>query len=83
MNIRQQAEQLLAEFNTCITARPRSNAAEVQLEKDTVSHWAVYLNRQLAWGSDIEVAEACHQLAPRLDSLKKKLVFEILKHGSV
>lgn len=83
MNIKEHAENLLNDFDSCVRARPKSNAAEVQLEKDAVAVFAVHLNKQIAWGSDNEIAEACYQLAPRLNELKKKLVFEILKHGSV
>lgn len=80
---RTRADQLIKEFNLCMRARPRGNAAAVQLEKDTVAHWAVHLNRQLAWGSDVEIAEACNQLESRLKSLQEKLIIEILTNGSI
>lgn len=80
---RARAVKLIEEFDICMRARPRGNAAAVQLEKDSVAHWAVYLNRQLAWGSDIEIAEACNQLETRLKSLQEKLIIEILTNGSV
>ncbi len=80
---RARAEKLLEDFNLCMRARPRGNAAAVQLEKDTVAHWATYLNRQLAWGSDVEISEACNQLQSRLQSLQEKLIIEILTNGSV
>ena len=82
-DFREYARELLEDFDLCIRAKPKSNVADVQLEKDAVGVWAVHLNKQVAWGSDSEIAEACHQLAPRLEELKKKLVFEILKHGTV
>ena len=81
MNIRDKGEELLTEFNWCCCAKPKHNAIDIQLEKDSVSTWAVHLHRQLRWGTDNEVAEACHQLEPRLKSLKEKLIFEVLKHG--
>lgn len=83
MDPRDRARELLDDFNLCLRAKPKDNAAEVQLEKDSVGKWAVHLNNQLGWGSDNEIVEACYQLEPRLESLKKKLVFEILKHGTV
>lgn len=80
---RVRADKLIEEFNLCMRSRPRGNAVEVQLEKDAVSHWAVYLNRQLAWGSEVEIAEACNQLESRLKSLQEKLIIEILTNGSL
>ncbi len=81
MNIRDHAERLLEEFDYCMKARPRHNAVDVQLEKDSVAKWAYHLNSQIAWGTDNDIAEACHQLEPRLNSLKEKIVIEVLKYG--
>jgi hypothetical protein len=72
------ANELLAEFDMCCRARPMNNAVEVQIAKDSVAKWADHLNRQRAWGSDLEIAEACHQLEPRLNQLKEKIVLEVL-----
>ena len=83
INPRERARELLDEFHICLQARPKQNAAEVQLEKDAVGKWAVHLNNQLGWGTENEIAEACFQLEPKLEELKKKLVFEILRHGTV
>jgi hypothetical protein len=83
IDFRERAQQLLDEFNLCIQARPKHNAVDVQLEKDSVSKWAVNLNNQLGWGTENEIAEACHQLEPRLQQLKEKLVMEILQNGSI
>ena len=83
MNIRERAEQLIEEFNLCIRAKPKHDAVNIQLEKDSVSKWAVHLNNQLGWGTENEIAEACHQLEPRLTELKKKLIIEILQNGTV
>jgi hypothetical protein len=83
MDWKAHAETLLEEFNLCIRAKPKHDAVNIQLEKDSVSKWAVHLNNQLGWGTENEIAEACHQLEPRLTELKKKLVFEILQNGSV
>ena len=83
MDAREKAELLLEEYSLCLKAKPRHDAINIQLEKDSVSKWAVHLNNQLGWGTDIEIVEACHQLEPRLKKLQEKLIFEILKNGSV
>ena len=80
---KQRADELLQEYNLCCQARPRHGAIEVQLEKDAVGRWASHLAIQRSWGTDHEIAEACHQLEPKLTQLKEKLVFEVLKHGTV
>ena len=80
---RQRADELLKEFELCCRAKPKHDAINVQLEKDTVAKFAYHLNTQRGWGSELEIAEACHQLEPRLNELKKKLVFEILQNGSI
>lgn len=77
------AEQLLEQFNQCMYAKPKHDAVNIQLEKDSTAKWAYHLNNQLAWGTENELAEACHQLEPRLKKLQEKLVFEILKDGPV
>ena len=83
MDYRQYAEQLLEEFNMCIRAKPRHDAIAVQIEKDSISKCACHLNNQLGWGTEHEIAEACYQLATKLEPLKEKLVLEILKNGSI
>lgn len=83
IDFRQYAQTLLEEYNMCLQAKPKHNAVDVQLEKDNVAKWAHHLNSQVAWGTDNDIAEACHQLEPRLQRLKEKLIMEILKNGSV
>ena len=80
---KQRADELLTEFNLCLRAKPMHDAVNIQLEKDTVAKFAYHLNTQRGWGTDQEIAEACHQLEPRLRELKKKLVMEILTNGPV
>ncbi len=80
---KEHADQLLQECNLCMCAKPMHNAVEIQLEKDTVSKFGCNLNNLRAWGTDDEIMEACNALEPKLDHLKEKLVFEILKNGSV
>ena len=77
------ADELLKEFDMCVKAKPMHDAVNIQLEKDAVNRWAHHLNTQRAWGTDLDIAEACHQLEPRLAELKKKLVIGILNHGPV
>ena len=83
IDFRTRADELLEDFNQCVRTHPKGNVAEVQLEKDECAKWAYHLSTQRSWGTDNEVAEACHQLEWRLSRLKEKLVFEILKHGTV
>jgi hypothetical protein len=80
---RQRADELLQEFELCCKAKPKHDAIDIQLEKDAVAKWAYHLNTQRGWGTDNEIAEACHQLEPRLRKLKEKLVIEILTHGTI
>jgi hypothetical protein len=77
------ADKLLEEFNLCCRAKPKHDAVNIQLEKDSVYKWAVHLNNQRGWGTDNEIAEACLQFEPRLAKLKEKLVMEILTNGTV
>lgn len=83
MNYREHAYSLLEEFDLCCLAKPKHDAIAVQIEKDKVAPWAYHLNSQLAWGTDSDIAEACHQLETRLVQLKEKLIMEILTNGNV
>jgi hypothetical protein len=77
------AGELLAEFDLCQRAKPRHDAVNIQLEKDSVAQWAHHLNTQRSWGTDSDIAEACYQFESRLKNLKEKLVMEILTNGSI
>jgi len=77
------ADELIKEFNLCMQARPRENAVEVQIFKDRCAKWAYHLATQRSWGNDLEIAEACHQLEPRLKELKEKVIIEVLTHGAI
>jgi hypothetical protein len=83
INWQDRADELLAEFDLCWKARPRQNTVDIQLLKDSCAKWAHHLNTQRSWGSDLEIAEACHQLEPRLKELKEQVIIEILTHGSL
>ena len=83
MTPREHAEKILEEWQLCQRARPKNNAVDIQLDKDVLTSWVSYLVRQLTWGSDVELREACYQVESRLTTLKEKLVFEVLKNGSV
>lgn len=78
-----QATELLEEFDLCCRAKPKHDAVDIQLEKDSCAKFAYHLSTQRSWGTDNEIAEACHQLEPRLKKLKEKLVMEILTNGPV
>jgi hypothetical protein len=80
---KQRADEMLAEFDLCCRAKPKHDAVNIQLEKDSCAKWAHHLNTQRSWGTDLEIAEACNQLAPRLKQLKEKLVMEILTNGPI
>ena len=82
-DLRELAHDLLAEFSLVNQSRPKHNAIEVQIEKDACGKWANHLSRQLHWGTDNDIAEACYQLKNRLEPLKEKVILEILKHGTV
>lgn len=77
------AKQLLEEWNLCVKAKPKSNAVDIQLDKDLAALCASNLMQQLAWGNDNEIQEACYQFESRLQALKEKLVIEVLKNGFV
>ena len=80
---RYRGDELIKEYNLCCQAKPRHDAVDIQLEKDAVGKWATHLATQLTWGTDLEIAEACYQLEPRLSRLKEKLVMEILTNGTI
>jgi hypothetical protein len=83
MNKKAQAEELLEEFNLCWRARPKHNAVDIQLEKDSCAKWAYHLNSRLAWGTDDEIVEAYEKLEPKLKKLKEKVIIEILQNGTI
>jgi hypothetical protein len=83
MNFKEYADEMLEEFNLCIKSRPRQNAVDIQILKDTVGKWAYHLATQRSWGTDEEIAEACYQLAPRLQELKEQVIIEVLTNGTV
>ena len=80
---RARAEELIAEHDLCARAKAKNNAVDIQIEKDECAKWASHLATQRSWGSDVEIAEACNQLEPRLKSLREKLIIEILTHGTI
>lgn len=84
MDYRVHAKDLLREWVLCAHANPKSDIViDFQIEKDACSSWAVQLMNMLNWGSEMELAEACHQLESRLKPLKEKLVIEVLKNGTI
>lgn len=83
INFQQRAEELLEEWDLCKNARPKQNAVDIQILKDTCKQWANYLHTQRQWGGETELAEACYQLEPRLKQLREQVIIEILKHGTI
>jgi hypothetical protein len=84
MDYKEHAKTLLHEWALCNTAKPKNNViVDIQIEKDVCSRWAVNLIHNLNWGSEQQLAEACHQLESRLKPLKEKIVIEVLQNGSV
>lgn len=83
MDNKQRAEQTLREWALCMNARPKNNAVDIQIEKDTCGRFATNLIHNLNWGSDSQIAEACNQLESRLKPLKEKIVIEVLQNGSI
>jgi uncharacterized protein with PhoU and TrkA domain len=83
MNFREYAKQLLDEYDLCCRAKPKNNAVDIQIEKDSCSIWAVHLSYVMIWGDENEIAEAIHQLESRLKLLKEKIVIEVLTNGTI
>jgi hypothetical protein len=83
MDYKEHANKILRDWALCSTARPRNNAIDIQIEKDTCGRWAVHLMHVVNWGSDLEIVEACYQLESRLNPLKEKIVIEVLTNGFV
>jgi hypothetical protein len=79
----QRATELLEEFDACCRAKPRHDAVNIQIEKDRISKFAHHLNTCRSWGTESDIAEACHQLESRMIKLKEKLIMEILSDGSL
>jgi len=83
MDTKTHAENILRDWALCLNARPKSNAINIQIDKDTCGRWAVNLIHNLNWGSELEIIEACYQLESRLKPLKEKIIIEVIQHGSV
>lgn len=83
MDFKEYADQLIEEYDLCCRAKPKHNAVDIQLLKDSVGKWASHLATQRSWGTDAEIAEACYQLAPRLQELKEQVIIEVLTNGAV
>lgn len=77
------AHELLIEVDLCLSARPKHNAVDVQLEKDSCLKFANHLKSQISWGSENDIYEAYYKLESKVYRLRNKLIFEVLKHGSL
>lgn len=84
MNPQQRGEELLVEWNMCKHARPKSDAINLQIERDELERWANNLARNLNWAPDnVSTAEAVYQFEHRLKAYKEKAIIEILKNGAI
>jgi len=84
MTIQQRGEQLLEEWTLCKNAKPKSDAINLQIERDALEHWANYMSRNLSWNpTHNDTAESIYQFESRLNSYREKVIVEILTHGSV
>ena len=83
MDYKSHAKEILKEWALCSSARPKNNAVDIQIEKDTCGRWAANLLHNLNWGTESQIAEACHQLESRLHPLKEKIIIEVLQNGHV
>lgn len=80
---RQRADELLEQYKQVIGARPKHNAVDIQILKDSCTKWANHLSQQCNWGNEHDIAEACYQLEPKLKQLQEQVIIEILKHGTI
>jgi len=83
MTPQEHAHQLIEEWSLCLHAKPKSNAVDIQIDKDSCEKWAMHVMRVKLWGSESELAEACYQLESRLKILKEKIIIEVLINGTV
>ena len=84
MTIQQRGEQLLEEWALCKNAKPKSDAINLQIERDSLERWANYMSRNLSWNpTHADTAESIYQFESRLKSYREKVIMEILTHGSV
>ena len=83
MDFRDHAANLLEDWKLCINARPKQNAVDIQMEKNSCEKYVVFLSSALAFGTEHDIAEACHQFEYRLKNLKEKIIIEVLTNGSI
>ena len=83
MNFKEHADNLVKEWALCLDAKPKQDAVNIKIEKDQCEKWVIHLMKTRLWGTEIELAEACHQVDSRLKVLKEKIVIEVLKNGTV
>lgn len=81
--LHQHAKKLLDDFWLCMQSRAQINVIDIQLDKEKCVTWAISLNHRLTYGSDEEIHKAITELEPRLEQLKKRLCFDILKSDRI
>ena len=82
INVKEHAKLLLDDWEKCRNARPRANAADVQIFKDQLETRARRLGWMLTW-DQTQLDENCKNFARELEQYKKKVVLEILQHGTI
>lgn len=81
------SQQLLSEWNTVRCCRPCTDinsAVDLEYHKEQLDEWAHLLRRySFDKTSNNDLAEACYQFESRLEKYKKKVVSEVLHHGTI
>lgn len=76
------ALKLIDEWFSCKSIKPFGNPADVQLDKDRLEKQAKQIWYSML-GSDPRLVDHCKQFELELSQYKKKVVLEVLQHGSV
>ena len=72
---------LINEWFECKNVKPFGNAADIQLDKDRLEKQAKQIWYSML-GGDSQLDEHCKQFELDLFQYKKKIVLEVLHHGS-
>jgi hypothetical protein len=83
MTYKEHANQLIQDWQLCVSAKPKHDAVDIQLEKDRCEEWAIQLMTISMWGTPNDLVEACYQFEYRIKNLKEKIIIEVLTNGSV
>lgn len=78
----ERALKLINEWFNCKDIKPFGNAADVQLDKDRLEKQSKQIWYSML-GGDPQLSDYCKQFETDLSDYKKKIVLEVLQHGSV